>query len=63
LNVKLFPPQRLLLAMITINIEIHFTTLYMADLGTGAEPLGEGTEVEKGEGEERRENKVGQSVT
>ena len=49
--------------MITINIEIHFTTLYMADLGTGAEPLGEGTEVEKGEGEERRENKVGQSVT
>jgi hypothetical protein len=28
--------------MITISIEIHFTTLYMADLGTRAEPLGEG---------------------
>jgi hypothetical protein len=24
------------------NIEINFTTLYMADLGTRAEPLGEG---------------------
>jgi hypothetical protein len=31
----LSPPQRLLLAM--INIEIHFTTLYMADLGKRAE--------------------------
>jgi hypothetical protein len=30
-------PQTLLLAMITISIEIHFTTLYMADLGTRAE--------------------------
>jgi hypothetical protein len=34
--------------MITISIEIHFTTLYMADLGTRAEPLGEGAQVEKG---------------
>jgi hypothetical protein len=33
--------------MITISIEIHFTTLYMADLGTGAEPLGEGAQAEK----------------
>jgi hypothetical protein len=30
--------------------EIHFTTLYMADLGTRAEPLGEGARAEKGEG-------------
>jgi hypothetical protein len=30
--------------------EIHFTTLYMADLGT----LGEGARVEKGEGKERQ---------
>jgi hypothetical protein len=29
--------------------EIHFTTLYMADLGTRAESLGEGARVEKGE--------------
>ena len=35
----------------------------MADLGTRAEPLGEGAQAEKGEGEERRENKVEQSVT
>jgi hypothetical protein len=40
----LAPPQRLLLAMITIGIEIHFATLYMADLGTRAEPLGEGAQ-------------------
>ena len=32
---ELSPPQRLLLAMIKISIEIHFTTLYMADLGDG----------------------------
>ena len=31
--------------MITISIEIHFTTLYMADLGTRAEPLGEGAQA------------------
>jgi hypothetical protein len=31
------------MAMIyTISIEIRFTTLYMADLGTRAEPLSEG---------------------
>jgi hypothetical protein len=36
----LSPPQRLQLAMIRISIEIHFTTLYMADLETRAE-LGE----------------------
>jgi hypothetical protein len=43
----LSPPQRLLLAMITISIiEIYFTTLYMADLGTRAEPLGEGAQTE-----------------
>ena len=42
------------LAMITISIEIHFTTLYMADLGTRAKPLGEGAQAVKGEGEERR---------
>jgi hypothetical protein len=41
--------------MITINIEIHFTTLYMTDLGTRAEPLGEGAQAGKGEGEERGE--------
>jgi hypothetical protein len=35
-------PQRLQLAMITISIEINFTTLYMADLGTRPEQLGEG---------------------
>jgi hypothetical protein len=34
--------------------EIHFTTLYMADLGTRAESLGEGSRVEKGEGKERQ---------
>jgi hypothetical protein len=28
--------------MITISIEIHFTALYMADLGTRTGPLGEG---------------------
>jgi hypothetical protein len=38
--------------MITISIEIHFTTLYMADLGTRAKPLGEGAQAVKGEGEE-----------
>ena len=37
------PPQRLLLAVITISIEIHFTTLYMADLGTRADCGGEYT--------------------
>jgi hypothetical protein len=37
--------------MITISIEIHFTTLYVADLGTQAEPLGEGAQARKGEGE------------
>ena len=43
----LSPPQRLLLAaMITISIEIHFTKLYMTDLGTRAEPLGEGAQEE-----------------
>jgi hypothetical protein len=42
----LSPPQMLLLAMITVSIEIHFTTLYMADLGTRAEPLGEGAQRE-----------------
>jgi hypothetical protein len=51
----LSPPQRLLLAVITISIEIHFTTLYMADLGTRAEPLSEGAQAGKGKGEERRE--------
>ena len=30
---------------ITISIEIHFTTLYMADLGTRAGPLGEGAQA------------------
>jgi hypothetical protein len=30
--------------------EIHFTTFYMADLGTRAEPLGEGARAEKGKG-------------
>jgi hypothetical protein len=34
--------------------EIHFTTLYMADLGTRAESLGEGARVEMGEGKERQ---------
>ena len=42
--------------MITISIEVHFTTLYMADLGTRAEALGEGAQARKGEGEERRES-------
>jgi hypothetical protein len=37
--------------MITISIEIHFTTLYVADLGTQAEPLGEEAQARKGEGE------------
>ena len=51
---ELSPPQRLLLSMITISIEIHFTALlYMADLGTRAEPLSEGAHAGKGEGEER----------
>jgi hypothetical protein len=42
----------------------------MADLGTGAEPLGEGAQAGKGESEETRDayahdlhNKVRQSVT
>jgi hypothetical protein len=30
--------------------EIHFTTLYIAELGTRAEPLGEGARAEKGKG-------------
>jgi hypothetical protein len=30
--------------------EIHFTTFYMADLGTRAELLGEGARAEKGKG-------------
>jgi hypothetical protein len=34
--------------------EIHFTTLYMADLGTPVEPLGEGARAEKGEGKARQ---------
>jgi hypothetical protein len=34
--------------------EIHFTTLYMADIGTQAEPLGKGARAEKGEGNERQ---------
>ena len=29
----------------TISIAIHFTTLYMADLGTRAEPLSEGAQA------------------
>ena len=33
--------------------EIHFTTLYMADLETRAEPLDEGARAEKGKGKER----------
>jgi hypothetical protein len=41
----LSPPQRLQLALITISIEIHFTTLYMADFGTRAEPLGEAAQA------------------
>jgi hypothetical protein len=40
--------------MITISIEIHFTTLYMAVVGTRTEPLGEGAQAGKGESEERR---------
>ena len=32
-------------------IEIHFTTLYMADLGTRTEPLCEGAQAEKNKGE------------
>jgi hypothetical protein len=44
---NLSPPQTLLLAMITISIEIHFTTLYMAGLGTRTEPLGEGAQAGK----------------
>jgi hypothetical protein len=40
--------------MIMIGIEIHFTALYMVDLGTRAEPLDEGAQAAKGEGEERR---------
>ena len=45
---SLSPPQRLLLAMITISsIEMHFTALYMADLGTRVEPLGEGAQAGK----------------
>jgi hypothetical protein len=34
--------------MITISIEIHFTTLSMADLGTRVEPLGEEAQAGKG---------------
>ena len=49
--------QRLLLAMITISIAIHFTTLYMDDLGTREKSLGEGAHAEKGKGKERRELK------
>jgi hypothetical protein len=41
--------------MITISIWIHFTILYMAELGTRAEPLGEGAQAEKGKGEERHD--------
>jgi hypothetical protein len=41
--------------MITISIEIHFATLYMADRGTRAEPRGEGAQAGKAEGKERRE--------
>jgi hypothetical protein len=41
--------------MITISIEMLFTTFYMADLGTRAELLCEGAQAGKGEGEERRE--------
>jgi hypothetical protein len=42
--------------MITISIEIHFTTLYMADLGTRAQPLGERAQAGKNKGEERPTN-------
>jgi hypothetical protein len=41
--------------MITISIEIHFTTLYMTDLGTRAKPLGEGPQAGKNKGKGRRE--------
>jgi hypothetical protein len=34
--------------------EIHFTTLYIAELGTRAETMGEGARAEKGEGKERQ---------
>jgi hypothetical protein len=34
--------------MITISIEIHFTTLSMADLGIRVEPLGEEAQAGKG---------------
>jgi hypothetical protein len=51
----LSPPESLL-AMITISIEIDFTTFYMGGLGTRAEPLGEGAQAGKGEGKERRES-------
>jgi hypothetical protein len=40
--------------MITISIELHFTTLYMADLGTRAEPLGEGAQIVIIHGKKRR---------
>jgi hypothetical protein len=55
LPLPLSPPESLL-AMITISIEIDFTTLYMGGLGTRAEPLGEGAQAGKGEGKERRES-------
>ena len=42
--------------MITIYIETYFTTLYMADLGTLAEPLGEGAQAERAKAR-RRERK------
>ena len=34
--------------------EIHFTTLYIAELGTRAEPLDEGARAKKSEGKERQ---------
>jgi hypothetical protein len=37
------------------SIEIHFTTLYMVDLGTRAEPLSEGAQA--GKATEEREEK------
>jgi hypothetical protein len=34
--------------------ETHFTTLYIAELGTRAKSMGEGALAEKGEGKERQ---------
>jgi hypothetical protein len=34
--------------------EIHFITLYIAELGTRAEPLGEGARAKKDRGKERQ---------